>query len=271
MANELAPDQETLDRVVDQASLSPSYMVFMAVAGVLAAVGLLSNSVPILVGAMVVAPALAPVALVAFALVAGDVRLALRGLGVAFAGLGISLILALLTTVLMNATNVIPAETNLLNKPMLEERVRPGWYAVVAAFAAGIAGTVALTRAKTDTLVGTVAALALVPAIAAAGIGFLSADPVRGFGGVLLLAINVVLIIAMGILVLVVMGIAGRKTEPRVPARAYGLLVASAGTVVAVMVVLALALAHGFAEGAPPAFSAAHVTAYAADRTFRLW
>ncbi len=166
---------------------------------------------------------------------AGDVRLALRGLGVAFAGLGISLILALLTTVLMNATNVIPAETNLLNKPMLEERVRPGWYAVVAAFAAGIAGTVALTRAKTDTLVGTVAALALVPAIAAAGIGFL-----RGFGGVLLLAINVVLIIAMGI----PWGSpAGRQSRAFRHAPTVSSLRPQA--VVAVMVVLALA--HGFA------------------------
>ena len=253
MANELGPDQQTLDRVADQTSLSPSYVVYMAVAGVLAAVGLLTDSVPILVGAMVVAPALAPVALVAFALVAGDVRLALRGLGVAFAGLGISLVLALLTTLLMNTTNVIPPETNLLDKPMLEERVRPSWYAVVAALAAGIAGTMALTRAKTDALVGTVAALALVPAIAAAGIGFLSADPVRGLGGVLLLAINVALIIAMGILVLVVMGIADRKTEPRVPARAYRLLAGSAATVATVMVVLGLALANGFVVGAPPA------------------
>lgn len=93
MTERFGPDRETLDRVAEQASLDAVYVVFMASAGVLAAVGLLANSVPILVGAMVVAPALAPLALVAFALVAGDTKLALRGLGVGALGLGIALAL----------------------------------------------------------------------------------------------------------------------------------------------------------------------------------
>jgi uncharacterized membrane protein len=109
---------------------------------------------------------------------------------------------------------VIPPETNLLNKPLLEERVHPGWYSIAAAFAAGVVGTLALTKQKTDTLVGTVAALALVPAGAAAGIAFMSHDPLRGLGGLLLLGINVVLIIAMSLIVLLIVGRSGpRETE----------------------------------------------------------
>ena len=69
--------------MAEQATLSASYLVFMATAGVLAAVALLTNSVPVLVGSMVVAPALAPLALISFALVGRKPRLALRGLGVA--------------------------------------------------------------------------------------------------------------------------------------------------------------------------------------------
>ena len=83
---------------------------------------------------------------------------------------------------------------------------------MAAAIAAGIAGTVALTKQKTDTLVGTVAALALVPAAAAGGIAFMSRDPARGFGGLLLLGINVALIIAMGIAVLLIMR-PGQRSE----------------------------------------------------------
>ncbi len=74
----------------------------------------------------------------------------------------------MLMTWVMNVTGVIPPETNLLNKPLLEERVHPGWYSVAAALAAGVAGTIALPKQKTDTLVGTVAALALVPAVRSA-------------------------------------------------------------------------------------------------------
>jgi uncharacterized membrane protein len=57
---------------------------------------------------------------------------------------------------------------------------------------------------KTDTLVGVVAALALVPAAAAASIALLSGDPIRSLGGVLLLAINVTVIILTGIITLLV-------------------------------------------------------------------
>lgn len=44
---------------------------------------MLTNSVPVLIGAMIVAPVFLPLALVTFALVAGHWRLALRGLGTA--------------------------------------------------------------------------------------------------------------------------------------------------------------------------------------------
>lgn len=252
---DFGPDDEALGRVAGQAAFTPSYAVFMATSGVLAAVGLLANSVPVLVGAMVVAPALAPVALVAFGLVAGDRMLAVRGLAVALAGLAISLGFAVLTTIVMNAAGVIPPETNLLEKPLLEERVRPGWYSVAAALAAGIAGTVALSKGKTDTLVGTVAALALVPAVAAAGIGFLSADPVRGLGGLLLLGLNVALIVSMGILVLVVSEVAARRGRPRVPRRALVLGAVAILLAGGAMLVLAAALEARSVLGAPTGFA----------------
>jgi uncharacterized hydrophobic protein (TIGR00271 family) len=175
-------DGKILDQVADQARLTPSYLVFMAMAGVLAGVALLTNSVPILVGSMVIAPALPPLALVGFALVGGRPPLALRGLGVGLLGLLVATVFAVLATWVLNITNVIPPETNLLNKPLLEERVHPGWYSIAAAFAAGVVGTLALTKQKTDTLVGTVAALALVPAGAAAGIAFDRAPHAPGGG-----------------------------------------------------------------------------------------
>ena len=194
----------TIEEVSKQARLTSSYLVFMATAGVLAAVALLTNSIPILIGSMVIAPALPPLGSISLAIVAQKPKLALKGLKTAFFGFLIAMIFAMLTTWMLNITNVIPAETNLLGKELLEERVKPGWYSVVAAMAAGIAGSIALVKQKTDTLVGVVAALALVPAIAAAGIAFLSKNPTMGFGGLLLLAINVGFIIISGVLTVII-------------------------------------------------------------------
>jgi uncharacterized hydrophobic protein (TIGR00271 family) len=178
----------------------------MAVAGVLAAVGLLTNSVPVLIGAMVVAPAFAPLMAFSFGLVGGQVRLGLRGLGTAVLGLAVAVGFATLTTWLLNVSGILTADQNLLQRPLLEERVRPGWYSVVVAAAAGIAGVIAVMQRKKDTLVGIVSSVALVPAGGAAGIALLSGDSTRAFGGLVLLAINVGLIVAMAILVLLVVG-----------------------------------------------------------------
>lgn len=182
--------------------LNQSYIILMIMSGILAAVALLTDSIPVLIGSMVIAPALPPLALVAFAVVDRQPKLALKGFISAFIGLGAALIASLVTTWMLNVTHVIPAETNLLEKTLLEERVSVGWYSVIAAVAAGISGTIGLMERKKDTLVGVVAALALVPAGAAAAIAFLSRDPIRGWGGLSLLGLNAVLIIVSGIVTL---------------------------------------------------------------------
>lgn len=186
--------------------MSPSYLVFMAIAGVLAAVALLTDSIPVLIGAMIVAPAYPPLALVSLALAAGQPRVALRGLGCAASGIVLAVACAIATTWFLNVTEILPDTSNLVHKSLIEERVRPGWYSAVAAAAAGIAGMIGTIKNKTDTLIGTVASLALVPAGGAAGIALISGDPIRAFGGLVLLLINVGLIIAMGLLVVVVAG-----------------------------------------------------------------
>ncbi|MGK7395756.1 MAG: DUF389 domain-containing protein [Candidatus Cyclobacteriaceae bacterium M3_2C_046] len=197
-------NNEILNNLANQTSFSKSYVALMATSGILAAVSLLTNSVPVLIGSMVVAPALAPLGLISFALVSLHWPLAFRGFLVAIGGILIATLFSMVTTYIMNITGVIPPETNLLDKPLLEERVNPGWYSLVAALAAGVAGTIALVKDKTDTLVGVVAALALVPTAGAAGIAFISSDEGRFIGGLFLLGINVFVIILAGLLTLLI-------------------------------------------------------------------
>lgn len=233
--------EDALEYVEEQAALTPRYVVYMTLAGVLAGVGLLSNSVPILVGSMIIAPALPPVALVAFGIVHRRASLAARGAGVAALGLGVAALAAVLVGLLMQVTNVIPAGTELLGKPMLEERLRPGWWSLAAALAGGVVGVVALTEKKTDTLIGTVAALALVPAGAAAGIAGLATDLNRAMGGLLLLGMNFAMIVAMGIVVLVVL-----RREP-----AWLPLAIAVVLIACIVVLIVIAHTTGVTSGQP--------------------
>lgn len=196
---------ETVERVAELSELTPSYMLLMVTAGILSAVAMLTNSVPVLIGSMVIAPALSPLALISFAIVNRDFKQVIKGAISSGVGLGLAITAALIITWILNVTHAIPPETSLIEKTLLEERVTPGLYSVITAIAAGIAGIIALTERKTDTLVGVVAALALVPAGAAAAIACLSEDPHRAWGGLALLGINIVLIVVSSVATLLLL------------------------------------------------------------------
>lgn len=202
MSSSKGVSDEVLERVFELSDFDASYILLMATAGILSAVALLTNSIPVLIGSMVIAPAFAPLALVSLAVVNRRSDLAWEGFVTAVLGLSIAMSAALVVTWFLTTARVLPPEAELLNKTLLQERVSPGWYSVVTAIAAGIAGIIALTERKVDTLVGVVAALALVPAGVAGAIAFLSEDPIRGWGGIALLGINVALIVVSGILTL---------------------------------------------------------------------
>ncbi|MFC4552482.1 MULTISPECIES: DUF389 domain-containing protein [Halorussus] len=189
---------EKCENLNEQVGLDTSYLVLMTMSGVLAGVALLTNSIPILIGAMVVAPALTPLELVSAGLAANRLNRAGFGVLVAFVGLLAATAGAIVTTMILNTTGVLPPEANLIEKPLLEERVTVGWYSVVAAAAAGIAAGIATDEDRTDTLVGVVAALALVPAAAAGGITLLSRAPAKASGGLLLLVVNAGLVVITG-------------------------------------------------------------------------
>lgn len=66
----VSPD--AVERVAELSELTASYMTLMVTAGILSAVSMLTNSVPVLIGSMVIAPALSPLALISFAIVNRD-------------------------------------------------------------------------------------------------------------------------------------------------------------------------------------------------------
>lgn len=182
--------------VEPQAQFGLPYIMLMAISGALAAIAFLVNSIPILIGSMVIAPVMPPLILMAIGLANANFKAVAKGTIIALAGLLIALVATVATTWLLSITGVNPAELHL--SPMLRERVNPGWYSVVAAFAAGAAGALAVSHKKQDTLVGVVASIALVPTIAAAGIAALVGEWMNVLGGITMLGINVGMIVFVG-------------------------------------------------------------------------
>ncbi len=205
MSNEQKKQQSRQNKRKYQFSVEPQakfnlvFATLMASSGSLAAVAYPINSIPILIGSMVIAPVMPPLVLTSIGLVNLDFRTALKGFVITMGGLTIALIFAVATSWILNATGVNTAQAE--TSQLLIERTNPGWYSIVAAFVAGTAGALAVSHQKQDTLVGVVASIALVPTVAAAGILAMAGNWGGVTGGFLMLFLNVAMIIIMGWLV----------------------------------------------------------------------
>lgn len=178
------------------------YLVFMAVAGVIAGFGVIDQDQILIVGAMAVAPDLLPVTAACTGLVLRRARLIRQGLVSLLVGLAVACLLAAAVTAFLNLFDLLPAgfsvhEVGLASQQHVEAET------FFVAFAAGIAGMLAIeTRASMG--VGVAISVTTIPAAAflgvAAGIGELS----KSLAALAVLAVNIAMMLLGGSLALII-------------------------------------------------------------------
>jgi len=170
----------TLASIARDARLTRGYLMQIVLATGIAFVGLLMNSAPVVIGAMLISPLLAPIMGFGFAVATFDGRLLRRSLQTLGVGTAIAIIVALLLSVLSPITDATPA---------LLARVRPSLLDLMVAIFGGVAGAYALLRKFSATLVGVAIATALIPPLATIGWG-LATGRYDYAGGALLLYVT---------------------------------------------------------------------------------
>jgi uncharacterized hydrophobic protein (TIGR00271 family) len=178
-----------------------TYVVLLALAGLIAAFGLYQDSVASIIGAMVVAPMGGAIMAFAGALVTGRTRWqTINLLEVALGGLMVVGIAYLVSWVMPDPLTLTPA---------LEARTSPGLLDLGVALAAGAAGAyVAGRRTGSDALPGVAIAVSLVPPLATVGI-CLELGRLEDAGGALLLFLtNFSAIVVVACIVFVLFGAA---------------------------------------------------------------
>ncbi|MBR3648488.1 MAG: TIGR00341 family protein [Paludibacteraceae bacterium] len=161
------------------------YILFAAI--VIASVGLNVNSIPVIIGAMLISPLMSPIIGFGLGLGTNDTKLllqALKNLGIMFA---ISLIASTLYFL------VTPLETD--NPTELLARTNPSIYDVMIAFFGGVAGILELSRKDKGTVISGVAiATALMPPLCTVGYGIANLNWHYAGGALYLFFINCVFI-----------------------------------------------------------------------------
>lgn len=170
--------EEVYASIVGGAKLDLEYLALVVLAAIVAAVGLSHDNTAAVIGAMVVAPLLAPNMAIALGIVLGDLVLVRRALLTAGVGFALSLVLAIALGLLLG---VDPAT------PEIASRTQVGIWDLILALAAGCAGALAFTTGAPTYLMGVMVAVALVPPTVASGM-LLSAGELDGAVTALLLA-----------------------------------------------------------------------------------
>jgi uncharacterized hydrophobic protein (TIGR00271 family) len=162
------------------------YLAFMAVAGVIAAYGVVDSNVILIVGAMAISPDLLPITATAVGVVGRRGGLAGRAFATLVLGLGGAAGAAGVATFAQNRLDLLPASFDLQEVGVLGSLTSVNDETIVVALVAGVAGMLALeTRAASG--VGVAISVTTIPAAAylgvAAGLG--EVDKAGGALGVL--------------------------------------------------------------------------------------
>ena len=143
----------------------PSFGFFflLALASVIAALGLITNSSAVIIGAMIVAPLMNPILSLSFAIATANWALFFRSVVTIVLGSFLAMGVAALVTV-VSPWDVVGSE--------LLSRTRPTMLDLGIAIAAGAAGAFSLTRKSiASSIAGVAIAVALVPPLCVVGIG----------------------------------------------------------------------------------------------------
>jgi uncharacterized hydrophobic protein (TIGR00271 family) len=178
------------------------YVVFMAVAGVIASFGVIYDNQILIVGAMAVSPDTLPITAACTALVLGRRGLAGRAVATLAVGLAVAGLIAALMTWGLDALGLLSAGFD-LGDSGLEGRQAVNVSTPIVAFVAGVAAILAL-ETRASAAVGVAISVTTIPASAYLGVATGVGEETEALGALLVLAVNVAMLIAGGCATLLV-------------------------------------------------------------------
>ncbi len=152
--------EELYENIKDAARCSKVYLTMVILSTIVASVGLLQNSVPTIIGAMVIAPLLGPNIALALGTTLGDLTLLGRALVTDIAGIATTIVFSMIIGALIHLDPTIETVSNM----------RVGLGNVLVALASGCAGALSFTSGVSSAIIGVMVAVALLPPLVTFGL-----------------------------------------------------------------------------------------------------
>lgn len=193
---------ELIGRTRDESTLSFTFVTFLTLACLIAAIGAVTDSTVTVVGAMVLGPEFGPLAAIAVAIVQRRFALARRALLALAIGFPVAMGITALATLAGEAVGWLSLDT-VRHVTAVDFIFRVGPVSFIVALLAGAAGMLSLVSAKSAALIGVFISVTTVPAAGFAVVAAILGDWDVAAGSAIQLAVNLVGIVIAGVLVLV--------------------------------------------------------------------
>jgi uncharacterized hydrophobic protein (TIGR00271 family) len=202
---------EVLNELAQTSSPGFDYFLLVVLSCSIATFGLITNSVAVIIGAMLVAPLMSPILGLSIASVAGDRQLFERAAIALFRGV----ILAIaLSAALSWVAQILPFDALKEIPTEVLSRTHPSPYDLVIALAGGAAAAYALAQPQLSAaLPGVAIATALMPPLCTVGIGISQGNPRIDLGALLLFLTNFAAISFAGIGTFALLGFRPKDIE----------------------------------------------------------
>lgn len=189
---------ELMEELRPGSEIHAIYLAQVVLSSLVASIGMIRDSVALVIAAMMIAPLLLPNMSLALGTTLGDLRLVRRSfqtlaVGV-FAGLVVPVVMVWIVSVDMDVSEIAI-------------RTQPNMSDLVVAMAAGTAGALAVTTGVSATMIGVMVAVALLPPLVAVGLALGQADWAYAFAAMALLGANLVSVNLAAVIVFLVLGI----------------------------------------------------------------
>ncbi|MGQ9719798.1 MAG: TIGR00341 family protein [Candidatus Jordarchaeum sp.] len=175
-------NDEIIQMIEKSTKINVNYFALIALAGVLASIGLLGNNAAVIIGSMVIAPLLGPVTGTAMGTILSRRKMFEDSIKLEAAGIIIAVVVGLVLTYLY--PGAAPTSEILA-------RAQPNLADIALAIASGFAAGVAISGGLESALVGVAVAAALLPPAANIGIGLALAQYSIASGSLQLLLVNI--------------------------------------------------------------------------------
>ncbi len=202
--------EELYSNISANTKLTWTYLVLIILASLVAAIGLIKGNVPMVVGAMIIAPLLGPSAGLSLGTVLGDFELTFKSAKTLIVGISAGFVFSVLIGFVFQVNP---------HAPEIALRTGAGMGDVLVSLATGVVGALSFTTGTLTSLAGVMVAISLLPPLVVVGLLLGSGFIDLMFGALLLFVINLVSVNLAGVVTFLIQKISPRTGWERLKAQ----------------------------------------------------